>query len=393
MFDRWVTYLVLLVVLVLVIYLIALSVATVVDHKIGDIKIQMPKIQITPQIYKEAFENTYLPPNSPPTSSNTPKGPGEPDVNDLDSDRVFDELNETFQKPNVITHKQTVLIPQADYTTRVAEQTALETLTGKKRDISQPPKTKKVIGCTKDSDCNIVNGDGKNVCKSDGTCHCLSGSGLFCQYGPTNYKDPKDMTPEELDRFKYKYRNNFTLQDYKNWLMLYKDDAQHLRHHHRENLKILLRGGQLTERDLPAIRIKPPMDPADYFQKMYEGGKISVHFPEESATGAMLGYNYSDFGDFIPPEKAENTWITGVVDLYKQPHKDDAKALNFYLRPEVTVGVERELVGEEYQNWVKKHHNLSDIRQIHERKDVNKSLLTFEDNDQNVPIDSTINRR
>jgi hypothetical protein len=333
------------IILLVVMYLIALSVVAVIDHKIGDIKIQMPKIEIT----KEKFQSTAKEPEN--------------------IDEEFAKLD-SFEIQIPLSGKNHREIPE-----KINE---LQHKSG--------CENQKKIGCTKDSDCNVTNNNGKNVCKSDGSCYCLSGSGLFCQYGPTNYKDPKDMTESERKIFKYKYRNDFTLQDYKNWLMLYKDDPQHLRHNHRENLKILLRGGQLTEKDLPNIRIKPPMDPADYFQKMYQGGKISVHFPEESATGAMLGYNYNNYDEFIPPEKQDQTWVTGIVDLYRQPHKDDAKALNSYLRPEVTVGTERELVGEEYLSSVKNYHNLADIRKIHERKNINESLSTFESPDQNIDI-------
>ena len=126
-------------------------------------------------------------------------------------------------------------------------------------DTTHPPTHPRVlVGCTKDEDCNVVNGDGKNVCKSDGTCSCIGGgSGTFCHYGPTAYRDPKDMTPSELRRFKAKFRSNFTLQDYKNWLMLYKNDVENLRAHHRKNLRVLLQGGNLTPKDVP-IHARPP---------------------------------------------------------------------------------------------------------------------------------------
>jgi hypothetical protein len=124
------------------------------------------------------------------------------------------------------------------------------------------------------------------------------------------------------------------------------------------------------------------MDPADYFGKMYEGGKISVHFPQESETGAMLGYNYGAYSEFISPEKAAKTWITGIEDLYRRPNKDSARELNYYLRPEATVGVERQLVGQEYLNWVKKHHNLADVRRIQIRQD--ESINTFQSRDEDI---------
>jgi hypothetical protein len=353
MIDHWVTYLVLFIILLVIIYLIALSVVKLVEHKIGDIKIQMPKIQIV----KEQFENDKQ--NVNPIKPSQPSQSAQSTENELEIDNTPNEFDFDDLEKKLSEKKQ--------------NPTTTKTPGGKQ------------IKCSKDSDCNIINGNGLNVCKEDGTCHCLSGSGMFCHYGPTNYKDTKDMTEPELERFKYKYRNNFTLQDYKNWLMVYKEDPHHLRLHHRENLKILVRGGQITDKDIPQVRIKPPMDASDYFQKMYEGGKISVHFPENSSTGAMVGSNYNKFSDFIPPEEAENTWITGMVDIYNQPSKDDAKALNFYLRPSVTVGNERTLVGDNYKNEVKDIQNRADIRDIAISQKT--SIDTFNSNMKSVSTD------
>jgi hypothetical protein len=329
-------------------YLIALSVVTLVEHKIGDIKIQMPKIEIVKEHFDNKKKNSEVVTEDKKITNNE-------NSNNKEKNE-FDNLEKLLSEPTT-NNKETTKV------------------------------TTNEIKCSKDSDCNVVNGNGLNVCKQDGTCHCLAGSGLFCHYGPTNYKDPKDMTASELERFKYKFRNNFTLQDYKNWLILYKEDPHHLRMHHRENLKILLRGGQITDKDIPQVRIKPPMDASDYFQKMYEGGKISVHFPEESSTGAMVGANYNKFSDFIPPEEAENTWITGMVDMYNQPSKDDAKALNFYLRPDVTVGSERALVGDNYLSEIKDLQNNADVRRM--KISQKTSLDTFNSHDKNVSTDPT----
>ena len=201
--------------------------------------------------------------------------------------------------------------------------------------------------CRTDADCNIVYGDGENVCKSDGSCHCVTGVGLFCHEGTTNYKDPRDMSREELDTFKEAYRSDYTVQDYRNWLLLYKDDPRNLREHHRTILRKLLRGGQITYKDLPRVLHVPPVEPHDYFKKMYNNGKISIQFPEaKSETGAFLGHNYGNYTDFIPPENLEKTWITGTVDLYRQ--KVEPHELNYYIRPDVTSGDERSAVGNKF---------------------------------------------
>jgi hypothetical protein len=351
--SDWITPIIFLVSVLIMVYLVGLSIVKLVDNKLGDIEIKLPQINVNTKlnVSKDAkglinicSDKLQMESHTSHTSHDVPVEFFEPNVGSIP--------NEVSGSPKVDTEFKMMNLDSNK------------------------------IGCKTDNDCNIVNGNGLNVCKSDGTCHCLSGSGTFCQYGPTNYKDPKSMTDEERRIFKYQYRNNFTLQDYKNWLLLYKDDSQHLRENHRDNLAKLLRGDTLYVQDMPNIRIIPPMDPADYFGKMYEGGKISVHFPEEGETGAMLPYNYGKYSEFISPETATKTWITGIVDLYKTPMKDNARELNYYLRPEVTVGVERELVGQEYLNWVKKHHNLADIRKIQIRKD--ESINTFQDTEDGV---------
>ena len=356
-----VTPIVSLITILLVAYLIGVSIVKVIDTKIGDIEIKMPRINVNTKLNVSKDANGLI--NISPSTVDQ-----ETKINDKKCIENFSD------EDYVAADHEFSMIKLPNVEERGEESTCTA------------PK----IGCTTDADCNIVNGgdattgNGRNVCKKDGTCYCLSGSGKFCQYGPTNYKDPKDMTTEERKIFKYQFRNNFTLQDYKNWLMLYKDDAQHLRENHRDNLAKLLRGQPLYFQDMPNIRIKPPMDPADYFSKMYEGGKISVHFPEEGETGAMLGYNYGKYSEFVSPEKAAKTWITGIEDLYNRPNKDNARELNYYLRPEATVGVERQLVGQEYLNWVKKHHNLADIRKIQIRQD--ESINTFQSRDPDVIV-------
>jgi hypothetical protein len=151
------------------------------------------------------------------------------------------------------------------------------------------------------------------------------------------------------------------LQDYKNWLMLYKNDPENLRDQHRRNLRLLLQGVNLTPKDVPHMRIRPPTNASDFFQKMYQGGNIAVQFPDNDSP--YVGANFREFDDFVPPENIANSWITGVVNSYKDG-KDDAFALDWYLLPEVTVGGDEQRVGDVYQRYVQRQHNMADIRII-----------------------------
>ncbi len=184
---------------------------------------------------------------------------------------------------------------------------------------------KTVVGCDKDGDCNLFYGDGKNTCKSNKQCRCEVGSGVLCQYGPTNYKDTKDMTTKERTIFKnLSNYDNFTIQDYKNWLSLYKKDYYLLSDEHLINLRKVLRGEPLALRDIPTGGLRPPLTSQKYFAEMYD--KLSdleqiVSPINSSTTGVQVGYNYSDYSDFSPPTAIPQLRVVNgeVERKYRRP--------------------------------------------------------------------------
>jgi hypothetical protein len=185
--------------------------------------------------------------------------------------------------------------------------------------------SKTVVGCEKDSECNLFYGDGKNTCKSNKQCRCEVGSGVLCQYGPTNYKDPKDMTTKERTIFKnLSNYDNFTIQDYKDWLALYKKDYYLLSDDHLINLRKVLRGEPLALRDIPTGGLRPPLSSQKYFAEMYD--KLTdleqiVSPINSSTTGIQVGYNYSDYSDFSPPTAIPQLRVVNgeVERKYRRP--------------------------------------------------------------------------
>jgi hypothetical protein len=129
------------------------------------------------------------------------------------------------------------------------------------------------------------------------------GTGKLCQLGPTNYKDTKDMTEKEKTIFKnLSNYDNFTIQDYKNWLGLYKKDYYLLSDEHLINLRKALRGEPITLRDIPTGGLRPPMTSQKYFAEMYDklGDLEQIVSPiNSSTTGAQVGYNYNEYSDFL----------------------------------------------------------------------------------------------
>lgn len=80
----------------------------------------------------------------------------------------------------------------------------------------------------------------------------------------TYYMDPKDMNAAQLVKFQHRAKfENMTVKDYENWLITFHTKrsmltAMDLSEFHRNNLKILLRGGHLIRSDLPAVSSPRP---------------------------------------------------------------------------------------------------------------------------------------
>jgi len=102
------------------------------------------------------------------------------------------------------------------------------------------------IVCDCNSDCNKVYGQGANQC-INGKCQCRFGTGKFCQQQPTYYLDPKNMTPAQVVKFKNRAKLSvMTLQDYKNWLSLFEFEVDTLPLVHRVNYWKMVKGDQIT---------------------------------------------------------------------------------------------------------------------------------------------------
>ncbi len=161
--------------------------------------------------------------------------------------------------------------------------------------------------------------------------------------GPMNYKDPKKMKCLELIDFKRKYRSNMTLQDYTNWLLLYKDSMYNLKEYHQANLIKLLNGEKLTKDDIPYMRLTNLSNMSSkYFKNMYNKKGQLMYDNGTNPQGAIISSNYDDYSDFIPPQYIKNKWITGNKDVYKN-RKHNAFSVDWYIRPNIIVGAQEEV--------------------------------------------------
>ena len=134
----------------------------------------------------------------------------------------------------------------------------------------------------------------------------------------TYYKDPKNMTIPQLIKFQEKAKiENMTIKDYQNWLLTFKEFPQRLIWFHRQNLKILLRGGELDISDMPS-RSKIPSNAKDHYSQIMRNNVENIPNPE------FLGYQPSNCEDqmgscpssnrnirhldYINPDEPLKTW-------------------------------------------------------------------------------------
>lgn len=128
-----------------------------------------------------------------------------------------------------------------------------------------------------------------------------------------NYPNPKDMTTVERNAFKFGYPNGMTMQDYVNWIYLFKETPNLLNLEHYYNYEKLLANIPIKyekgKTPPPAKRLTP-LNAEDYFVQMY------THLPEKQVpsltklinedvrvasnqgTSGILAANHIDYGDF-----------------------------------------------------------------------------------------------
>lgn len=155
----------------------------------------------------------------------------------------------------------------------------------------------------------------------------------ICEYGPTNYPDPKNMSPIDKDLFKYNYPSNMTLQDYINWLLLYEETISELSYDHLINLRKIKRGIKLKyEFGIvpPSSKYAPPTNAEEYFKKLYnKNGHIDLQDHANSVTGGLMGANYKNYSDF--KQNFDQYGTSGVVLNPDIEFKDSNKKIKNFL--------------------------------------------------------------
>lgn len=233
--------------------------------------------------------------------------------------------------------------------------------------------------CASDNDCNTVYSAGtpKNICTIAGKCACITGSGIHCQLGPNNYKNPAMMTDAEKAVFMKEYRPDFTVHDYTSWLLLFKDSRQRLPVLHLRNLQrldagqpVILPDDKVLPADFGITGLKNTGKPHifatanDYFSAEYtsdsevytkkQGGllfadeqklldsmqKRQLRRPRVSSMTNVtkddyIPINYNEYPEYAPEQVTLDS-SKSASDFVN--NKIDAHELNYYIRPQVYPG-------------------------------------------------------
>lgn len=188
---------------------------------------------------------------------------------------------------------------------------------------------------------------------SSGNLRPPAAPGVFgMRRGPMNYPEPRDMTAEQRRQFMWGYPADMTMQDYMNWLWLYRGAYQEsLDLEHRVNLDRLLDGRTLNTNVPPPTRQVAPLNGQDYFLRQYpgigsgstyEGGRAS-----EQGTGAryQVASEPNTVGGIIRPanvnqyaNQADNWDVWGQAGHVVNPElgrKVDAAELTRKITPQI----------------------------------------------------------
>jgi len=167
---------------------------------------------------------------------------------------------------------------------------------------------------------------------------CKAGSTVVCNYGPTNYAYPSDMSPIDKKVFMLNYNDNFTIQDYTNWLKCFKNDKEGLPYNHLKNLNKILKGEKLVYKKgvvPPPTKVQPEMCSEEYFNKLYNSSGNTFVLDVPKNRKKLLGYNYNDFPVFYQNYKqyGTNDRIYNVKDV---KNKYSAQLVKNFVEPKLS---------------------------------------------------------
>ena len=165
-----------------------------------------------------------------------------------------------------------------------------------------------------------------------------------------NYPDLRDMTIVERNAFKFGYPDGMTMQDYVNWLYLFRKTPNLLNLEHNINYQKLTAGIPIQykkDKTPPPAKRLTPLNADNYFNSMYTkpptipNKTLTYTINEDVRVAANLGTsgimpsNYDDYGDFSQNFDVKGS--TGYVYSEELADKTDPFFLRNMIGPNWSV--------------------------------------------------------
>lgn len=166
-----------------------------------------------------------------------------------------------------------------------------------------------------------------------------------------NYQSPDKMTTVERNAYKFGYPDGMTMQDYVDWLFLFKDNPELLNLEHYINYDKLINNKEIKyekDRTPPPSKKLTPLNSENYFTQMYSNpptmvqddfrrveGEVRVSTNQGSITNGLLPYNYEKYGNF--KQNFDVLGLNGKIYNEKMADKTDPYFLGAMVGPNWNV--------------------------------------------------------
>jgi hypothetical protein len=156
-----------------------------------------------------------------------------------------------------------------------------------------------------------------------------------------NYPDLRDMTIVERNAFKFGYPDGMTMQDYVNWIYLFRKTPNLLNLEHNINYQKLTAGVPVhykKDKTPPPAKRLTPLNADNYFNSMYTKPPTipnqsltytineDVRVAANQGSSGIMPRNYDDYGDF-----SQNFDVRGTTGYVYNPELAD-KTDPYFLR-------------------------------------------------------------
>jgi len=237
-------------ILLLLAFILGFLILLVIDRRLSQIRIQVPKPEVSIVYNQNSQEPFTVQTTEPNTKTET----------EINTSTNTDTEETSDSNPNTETEKNTT---DENPNTNTEETTKKEEEPEKKRPVTQQIKH------TPNNP--IISSFTNQKKKWSGNISAPPPPSVYAseEYGAMNYPFPSQMTEEQRQAFLLGYPPDMTIQDYMNWLWLYRGQESLLDLVHLQNLERIQAGRSLAQLRPPPPSQAAPLNAQDYFERQY----------------------------------------------------------------------------------------------------------------------------